>query len=197
MEWSYLYKLFKDILYNTNNILLSVPAYISVTLSLFAFFWPKKEGKINWLIQIIQEHPALIIMSFLMVSVILVSHSLYKNKQPNFASPDELTQSVLRNRDIRLSDLTREDFRIRNKVFLNCHIYGPAIIYPTKQTVLANLRFVDVTAEGGLIVTTNKQISGAVAFEGCTLQGCTFHKISFIGSEARIAEIKAHSNLAK
>ena len=98
----------------------------------------------NWITQIVQEHPALIVMSFLMMSVVLVSHSLYKNKRPNFATPDELTQMGLRDRDIRLSDLTREDFRIRNKAFYNCHIYGPAIIYPTKDTVLINLVFVEV-----------------------------------------------------
>jgi hypothetical protein len=197
MDWQYLSKLFKGIFYNTYNIFFSIPTYLSI-LPLVIWLWPGIGGKkMKSRLKKLRKYFFGVFMCLLMVSIIFTSHSLYVNKPSNLklATPDELTQSVLRDRDIRLSDLTREDFRIRNKTFINCHIYGPAIIYPTKQTVLYNLKFVEITTEGGLIITTNKSISGAVSFEGCVLQDCTLHKISFIGSKERIAAIKSHSNL--
>ena len=54
----YLWDLAKGVLYNTNNLLLSVPTYVSVLLFFFVLFWPKKGGKMNWITQAIQSHPA-------------------------------------------------------------------------------------------------------------------------------------------
>lgn len=194
MDWRFFIKLFLGMFYNSKNFINSIPTYLGI-ISYFLFLFPKYGWFMKDRLLIARTYAIPILMGFVLFSIILTSHSLYKNKRPIFATPDELTQSVLRDRDIRLSDLTREDFRIRNKSFFNCHIYGPAIIYPHKDTVLIDLVFKGVTPEGGLIVTTNKQVSGAVSFERCVLKNCTLHRISFIGSEARIAKIKAGSNL--
>lgn len=117
----------------------------------------------------------------------------FYNKEPkqlNFATPDSLTSPVLRNMDIRISDLVREDFTIRNKTFENCRIYGPAIITLTSGNVISHNKFMEVDIEGTFIVTTNNAILNAIALEGCIITNCTLHKISFIGNSEQIGLIK-------
>jgi hypothetical protein len=125
----------------------------------------------------------------------LISWHLYNKelKQPNFAVPDTLTSPVLRDLNIRISDLTREDFRIRNKTFKNCHIYGPAVIYisPNTNNVVAGNTFVEISPEGGFITTSNKEVSGAIGLEDCVIQDCIFHRISIIGSPEEIEYLKS------
>jgi len=44
------------------------------------------------------------------------------------ATPDQLLDSHLRNLQIRIADLVREDFVIRGRVIEDCYLYGPAMI---------------------------------------------------------------------
>ena len=150
------------------------------------------------LLAITKKHAIPIIMGYILISVIITSHSLYKNKLPDFplATPDELISSNLQNLSFRIVDLARDDFIVRNKTFDNCHIYGPASIR-LKDSVL-----IDSTVEGEshiieshFIVTTNRYAYGPVLLQDCVIKNCTFHKISFLGSEAQIAKFKAALNL--
>jgi hypothetical protein len=133
------------------------------------------------------------------VSIILffvVSIWMYKNKGKRdithgqiFAMPDALVAPTLQNMNIRISDLTREEFTIRNKVFDNCHIYGPAIIALTNSTITKSI-FEEVVPSGALIETSNKIISGAILLENCIVRNCTLHKIGIIGAPEAIKKIK-------
>ncbi len=189
MDWHYFVLVLKGVFCDIR----SVPAYVGLATLLLRAFPQWEGGKMKWVVQKIREHPALVCMSFVMVSVILVSHDLYVNKsvppQPSFATPDALIPAVLQDLNVQLADLTRADFVIRNKVFVNCHIYGPAIVLPKGQCVL------DIRLEGSpdisFIETSSKTAYGATVLQDCKIIGCTLHKISFIGSAKQIAEWKA------
>ena len=194
MDSQYFLELFKAVFGMGRNLLVAIPTLLSIVPLLLSFFLPKWEGgKMKQVIRKAREHPAVICMSFLMLSVILASHSLYVNKEPNFATPDELTQSVLENRDIRIADLVRETARIRNKTFIDCHIYGPAVVHPLAEpgaTIIGNTIVVGPDPESGFIVTTNTNAIGVIGLENCKLIRCTFHYISFIGRPEQITIIK-------
>ena len=115
-----------------------------------------------------------------------------ESKQLNFATPDALTSPILQNMNIRISDLTRESTTIRNKTFINCRIYGPAIIVLDSNSIVAITRcgFMDTTFDDGFIETTNTRVMGAIRLAECTLTECTFHKIGIIDSPERIQRIK-------
>jgi len=138
---------------------------------------------LKWL----RERRTFICMSLLMVSVISVAHDMYVNKpvppSASFATPDELIPSVLRHKTIRIADLVREDFVIRNKTFEDCYIYGPAIIIPDDKCRFRNFVIGEVALDGAFIATPNKLISGAIGFENCVVIDCHFRKISFIGPQ--------------
>ncbi len=114
---------------------------------------------------------------------------LIESKQLNFATPDALSSPLLQNMNVRINDLTRENFIIRNKTFENCHIYGPAIIICSDCVIVKN-SFEEVIPEGAFIETTNTTISGAVSLEHCILKNCVLHKISMIGNPEQIKDIK-------
>lgn len=193
MDWSYYKDLFIGIFYN--RFLLCLPTYLGLFSFVALLLYPQWEDKMkSKLLLKARKYAILILMGFILISVVLTSHQLYKNKQPNFATPDELIQLTLRDRDIRLADLTREDFTIRNKTFDNCHIYGPAVIYP-KNLILMGKMSTGANYESGFIATTNKTISGAVVLEGCVMKDCALYKISFIGSPEQIADIKVKLKL--
>ena len=113
-----------------------------------------------------------------------------ESKKLNFATPDELTASILQNKNIRIGDLTREESVIRGKTFENCHIYGPAII-GLQDCILSSVnKFTEIDVNGVFIETTNKTVSGAIGFDACVIKNCVFHKISFIGSPKSIRGLK-------
>jgi len=195
MDWSFFRNLFIGIFYNSHHIILSLPTYFGI-LSYIILLFPKLGGKMKDKLLKVRKYALSILMGFILISVILTSHSLYKNKRLKFATPDELTAPLLQNMSIRISDLAREDFTIRNKAFYNCHIYGPAIIFPSGCTFF-NLSLVEVASNGCLVETTNKIISGAIGLENCVIRDCIFHKISFIGPPKMINEIREQLNIKK
>lgn len=189
MDWEFFQKLFVGIFYN--QLILCLPTYLGFLSCAVLLLSPRWENKVKIGVLARMRRKAFsILLIFLLLSVILTSHSLYTNKEPSFATPDELTQLSLRGRDIKLSDLTREGVVIRNRAFYDCHIYGPAIIH-VRNCSLIDIVLEGVTPDNGLIATSNKKVVGAILFEGCILKECTFHRISFIGSEQNINKIRA------
>ena len=137
---------------------------------------------------------------FLLMRLIISPYEIYKEKQQEiidlkgqvetikkeiikFATPEELTASHLKGLSIRIADLVREDIVIRNKVFEDCHIYGPAIITLKKSGIVIDNTFYDVTPDTFFIEVPPKGYigSGIIIIEDCRFFRCTFHKINFIG----------------
>ncbi|MGD1043318.1 MAG: hypothetical protein ABR913_09720 [Sedimentisphaerales bacterium] len=179
----------------------AVSFVLSILFGVIAWKYPPKESIVKDLMWVI---PLAIFVVILIISVAIVApYQIYQNQQQKidelrgalktapkqtFAIPDALTAPTLQNMTIRLSDLVREDFIIRNRTFVNCHIYGPAIISLTQCTLINN---VFTEAENIFIETTDKTVTGAIGLDNCIIKDCTFHKISFIGLHEQIEFLKA------
>ena len=107
----------------------------------------------------------------------------------NFATPDELIPTHLKGLSIRISDLVREDVVIRNKIFEDCHIYGPAFITPIKDTSLEYNNF-EGSLESNLIELKNRAVLGTIGLDNCVFRRCFFHRIGIIGTPDIIAKFR-------
>lgn len=196
MEWQYFWHLFKGVLWNEDSFLYSLPAYASFLGAVAAFilwFWPNLRGeRMKTIVELLQMHPALVIMNLLMVSVILTSYSIYVNKPSNFATINELIPSVLQHKNIRVVDLAMQDPIIRNRTFEDCQIYGPAVFLNER----CNMYDCDMDAgrEAGFIKTSNAILWGVIKFQDCVFRRCSFYKIGFIGLPEDIDKIKSQMN---
>jgi len=108
-----------------------------------------------------------------------------------FAMPDELVAQTLRGLSIRIADLARESDIIRRKTFVDCHIYGPALIYPA-NSIVVHCQF-DGGLEDTFVTTTNDAVVGAIRLEDCTVRECSLHRIGFIGSPEEIKKAKENA----
>jgi hypothetical protein len=186
MDWRYLWSVVSGVFCSTR----AIPAYVGLASLILRLFPAKEGGRMTLIIQSVRDHPAFVCMSFLMVSVVLVSHNLYVNKRPNFATPDELIPSILQNKAFRLVDLTRESLVIQGRTFENCDIYGPAVVFQV------NCHFEKVTMaapsrESVAIETDNTIASGAIRLDTCVIKNCRFYRIGFIGSKEQLAAMRA------
>lgn len=189
MDWRYLWLLLKGVFGSAFGLLLSLPSYLSIVIFIIPMFPEIGKWKMTKIRPILRKHRVLICMGLLLSSVILTSHSLYVNKPLQLATPDELIPSVLQDKTIRTADLVREDAYIRRKTFTNCHIYGPALI-ALRGGVFTSNTIKSLSEESAFVEVTNRAFVGAIVFENCAINNCTFHRISFIGSAREIARYK-------
>ena len=114
--------------------------------------------------------PLFVFFFFLIIRLVVAPYEIFKEQKSeiaklkidmeaigkNFATPDELIPTDLKGLSIRISDLVREDVVIRNKIFEDCHIYGPAFITPIKDTSLEYNNF-EGSLESNLIELKKEQ----------------------------------------
>lgn len=205
MVWQFTVELFKGVFLLSNGFVQSLPAWIAF-LSFILLRFPRLGGKMKSSLEKLQPYAPHFFLIFILISISLTSFSIYKNKEKQirilkndlaeskkqiFATPDALTSSILRNMDIRIADLVREDFIIRGRIFENCHIYGPAILGAIgTDNIVYNPKLRQISKNGYFVATTNKEISGAIGVDGCVFKNCTFHRISIIGPPAIIEKMK-------
>src|SRR3972149_7791118 len=191
--WQWLYKAFR----HSISIVEKIAILLSIIIPLFIRYYPGMEQKLQALIW---QIPLSIFVIIVIIRLLLAPYWLYKDKQQEiidlkgqleaakkeakkFATPEELTASHLKGLTIRISDLVREDIIIRNRVFEDCYIYGPATIFP-----INNFLFLKNDLESDLdsifIVTNQKNLIGVIGVENCSFINCHFKSIVFIGHES-------------
>ncbi|MCH7984547.1 MAG: hypothetical protein IIC28_11330 [Chloroflexi bacterium] len=98
------------------------------------------------------------------------------------SAPAELTASYLEGRHIRVIDLPRDGIIVRRRTFVNCDIYGPAVIAMTGTGIIQDCAFESDFKSVFIPITTDIPIRGAIAFEDCVFRGCRFHAINVFGT---------------
>ena len=106
------------------------------------------------------------------------------------ATPDQLLDSHLRNLQIRIADLVREDFVIRGRVIEDCYLYGPAMITLLNSNLLRCV--FDGNRDITLVEVTQPRIQGAILFEQCTLNRCHFRRVAVIGQSELLNKLLAN-----
>jgi hypothetical protein len=110
-----------------------------------------------------------------------------RNRIPEWALSDQ----PIDNRAFRLVDIVGADGTIANKRFVDCTIYGPAVL------ILQNGELVDCSLGGPAdallwpIDGTRERVIGAVAAIECSFIGCTFQGVGFAGKADFIAMLQA------
>ncbi len=133
MDWLFIERMLAGTFWASHNLLINIPAYLSlVPLVLFIFLprwkgWAKKL-KTKKAQNRVRIFAAVVFVILLSTGLILSAEHLYKNKATTFATPDELIPLNLRDLQIDVVDLARHDLIVRNKTFYNCYLYGPAVI---------------------------------------------------------------------
>ncbi len=136
--------------------------------------------------------PSLLI-AFCVIGLAVWQSYFSERKKLNFATPVELMSPLIQNRDIYISDLARNDVRVYNKTFENCHFFGPAVIGAEGSMTAYGSCFMATVPDPNkdfFIETTNEFVLGAVIFKDCNFRNCTFHKIAFIGTHEYIINLK-------
>ena len=108
------------------------------------------------------------------------------------ATPSQLAQNVMEGLMVYLGDLAKGDGTIREKIFVNCFIYGPAVVYGR-----AEFRECFWNAEGhafdDLLIEIEPEChpSGAIFLDACIFRRCTIYRVSFVGPPDQLERIKA------
>jgi len=195
MDWQFFLKFFTGVFTFSGNIAQSILTYVGI-LSYVYLFFPKFEGKMKGKLSTIRHHKLNILLCFLLASAILTSYNLYENKKPNFATPDQLLTSTYSGMQIRVADLTRENLFIRGKVFENCDLYGPAVVYFDSSNVVdISIDLSDAPIDDILISTSNVGLSGVVGFQNCVLKNVRLIHIGIIGTPDFIQALKAKTTI--
>lgn len=115
---------------------------------------------------------------------------LDEERPKGFAIPDQLIGEHLEGLDIRIVDLAREDLIIKNRTFVNCRIYGPAVLLP-KGCFIIHCGFEGPSSKSlenkinTFFIPAPKTdiLQGVISMEYVTFRDCEFYKIAFLGSD--------------
>jgi hypothetical protein len=140
--------------------------------------------------------PGLAVLCFAVYPFVRLYESLAH--QPVGLTANEFAQPYLRGYSFRIVDLAGTDGIIRNKVFEDCWIYGPAILYGSGDDVyLVQSLFNEntpghkLTADDIFIETPdNRVITSAVVLQHCTIRRCHLINIQVIGTRDLIDKWK-------
>ncbi len=99
-----------------------------------------------------------------------------------------LASPYLKDRDIPITSLGMVNPVIKNKVFDNCRIIGPAVM------TIAHTEIRGCGASGtpdtNFVVVPNEAMEGILLLEGCRILNCTFVNVSFVGNGELIAKLR-------
>lgn len=190
MDWRYFPDLFKGMFVLGHGLLGTVATYLSIgPLVLWAFpgLWGRK---MKTRLKKIRKHLGVAFVVLFLGGVIFTSERIYTKKQVQFATPNELISSVLPSKIIRVVDLAMLDGVVRKRIFVDCDIYGPAILSARGENNIYD-SFIQGDPEGSFIKTSNQTIIGAVIYEDCTFRNCRFYNVGFIGTPEWIEKLKS------
>lgn len=107
----------------------------------------------------------------------------------SFATPDQLIGQYYEGLDIRLADLARESNVIKNKKFVNCRLFGPAVILPFNcsfrgikiSSYESNLE--DNISTFYIPLPKTKTLQGIIRLENIDFRDCALQNIAFMGPD--------------
>lgn len=100
-----------------------------------------------------------------------------------FASNQELSASYIDGKSLYLSDLTRQNWIVRNRTFENCFIRGPAVVAVMVGTDFINCSFAEGGDQKSLVWPVGPGRAdhvGAIGLEGCIFRNCTFLRVGLL-----------------
>jgi hypothetical protein len=188
---SFLKELLFGIFWTSGNLIQVIPTYLGIAYVILFFISSRWKGKMKrWAVGH-KKYMPYVLIGLLVVSLVFTSYSLYENKEPNFATPDALLSPNLNGMRFRITDLARETAIIRNRVFTDCDIYGPAIVMFQDSNV-ADIYLPNESVSSCLIESNTPTITGAIGFYNCVITNCRFWHIGILGNTKQIEVLKSN-----
>jgi hypothetical protein len=108
------------------------------------------------------------------------------NPQPQWTPSAELEDRELRGKVFRIADLADARNVVRDRSFVDCDIYGPAVVLPNPETVsmLRSIFFAGVGLDSVFLRLEPGQavVDGVIRLENCTFERCRFIGVGITGS---------------
>lgn len=116
----------------------------------------------------------------------VIAQTRFARRREETAAINPLDDHFTRRR-INLFDFFHPYYQsIKAAKFLDCELYGPAVIYPMAGTFL-NTNFNGCEA---VIVKLHTSVIGATGFENCTFERCTFYRVTFLFTKENYLQMK-------
>ena len=177
----------------------------SVTVLLLALGW------IVDLSKNVSEWVSLVLYVVACAFAILAGFSLILKRWPNainwlpvpdfwlsgrLARREQLSATYFSKQHIRICDLA-VDNRIYERLFEDCHIYGPAVVVITGDGII-----IQCCLEGSYdnlfmyLADTQKEVIGPIELADCVFRRCHFHGVGFTGPREFLDKIKLSAPIA-
>jgi hypothetical protein len=92
---------------------------------------------------------------------------------------------------LRMTDLVPDDHVIRDRIFEDCHLYGPAMMVHLGGNSFTHCEFYGRETAIFLEVPEDTEVIGAIGVENCIFRRCHFHSIGFILPPQNLATFRA------
>ena len=114
--------------------------------------------------------------------------------RPVFTPLSALREPELRGKVFRIADLIEDGSTIRGRTFIDCDIYGPAILLPNPDTVSMRRNFFlsDVGMDGLFLRLDPAQriADGVIGLEDSRVEGCRLVRIGIAGSPGALEVLR-------
>jgi hypothetical protein len=107
------------------------------------------------------------------------------------SEPDVGEKPIYRDQVVRLCDLVLLDDVIDGVTFENCEIHGPAVIFLTGETTMADCEW-SGDAEAILWPAYGRDyVVGAIGLRDCTITGCQFFRVGMLVPDDQMDVVQA------
>jgi hypothetical protein len=107
---------------------------------------------------------------------------------PVMTMPDQLTAKYIVGHTFKIA-LIAEENAISERVFEDCHIWGPAVLCLTEIGVMHDCS-IEGPEEAALILIVQDQVKGPINVIGCVFRRCSFHGVGFAGPKRQIDKMR-------
>lgn len=124
------------------------------------------------------------------VALACISSLSARDHGPVRLSADQMAQPYVRGLSFRITDFVGPDNRIRNKTFIDCDIYGPAVLggsEPNAGMVIFDDTF-NAPKDHVFIVVPPGEYVGLIGVTNCTFRQCRFHNVAIAGTPDHVAK---------
>ena len=163
----------------------AVPILLALIVVLVGYWRPLKRTRLSvvWSVTVC--------LCFGLAALAVVRHETEK-LQWGTATPYELLQPRVHGVSFRLTDLARGlDPMVQERVFEDCHIYGPGMIdLEETATVQRSIFLIPGNETGDAVVEIKygQRLYGAIICKNCVFRGCTFEGVQFLMTADQKAE---------
>lgn len=179
--------------------LIALGTSIALALLCILLFWPEitrlklvaKKGDqaepSSWLVYLFGiATVGVVLLGFWQAYLAYTSH-------PAVLTAVEFSQPYLEGRFLKIADLADDQNVIEGRTFINCHIFGPAVLYPSPEGfgTIAYNKFITSSPQMTFQVMEFKGPgTGVIEIQNSTFTKCVFHNVTIVGTKETVDRLR-------